>query len=153
MLQEAQALIAQIRGDIPLTSAMQVQATAYDGHSLTLRVPLYANINDKGTAFAGSIAALANLAGWALLMLWVEERFGSCQVAIYHSDLRYQKPLKADFTACAKLPDADALAMFSAKIEEKGRAKLTLAVELTGDDGVAVTMQGAYAVWLVDDLD
>lgn len=153
MLREAQSLVAQIRGDIPLTSAMQVQATEYDGQRLVLRVPLYANINDKATAFAGSIAALANLTGWTLLTLWVEERFGPCQVAVYHSDIRYRKPIKADFSAEVSLPAAEVLSVFEQTLEAKGKAKISLEVRLAGDDGVAAEMQGAYAVWLVNDED
>ena len=150
LLPEAQALISQLRHDIPLTGAMRVGVSAYDGRSLTLSAPLTANINDKGTAFAGSISALANLTGWALLTLWVEERFGECQVAIYRSEMDFKKPLRSDFTAAVALPDDAELERLSQALESKGRGKTSLQVELTGDDGVAVIMQAGYAVWLVE---
>jgi len=153
MLPEAQALIAQVRSDIPLTSAMQVGVTSYDGKQLVLRVPLQANINDKGTAFAGSISALANLCGWALLTLWVEERFGDCQVAIYRSEMAYRKPLRSDFTARCSLPAATMLEDVAAMLEARGKAKINLDVELAGDDGAAVTMNAGYAVWLTPESD
>jgi thioesterase domain-containing protein len=148
MLPEAQALISQVRSEIPLTAAMQVRVETYDGHALALRVPLQSNINDKGTAFAGSIAALANLCGWALLTLWVEERFGDCQVAIYRSEMAYRKPLKSDFSACCSLPAACMLEEVAGMLEVRGKAKINLDIELTGDDGTAVTMNAGYAMWL-----
>jgi thioesterase domain-containing protein len=150
LLPEAQALIAQVRSEIPLTAAMQLRVDSYDGSSLVLKVPLQVNINDKGTAFAGSIAALANLCGWALLTLWVEERYGNCQVAIYRSEMAYRKPMTSDFTARCALPAAGMLGDFCAMMDAQGKAKITLDIELAGDDGVAVTMNAGYAVWLAE---
>jgi thioesterase domain-containing protein len=150
MLPEAQALISQLRHEIPLTAAMQIGVSAYDGRSLTLTAPLAANVNDKGTAFAGSIAALANLTGWALLMLWAEERFGECQVAIYRSEMEYRKPLRTGFTATTALPVESSLQYLADALGEKGRGKITLQIELSGNDGLAVTMSAGYAVWLVE---
>ena len=68
-LEAAQALLRKIRGEIPLTQAMQLEVSAWDGKTLVLSVPLAANINDKGTAFAGSITALGSITGWAALTL------------------------------------------------------------------------------------
>ncbi len=150
LLPEAQALMAGLRQDIPLTAALQVRAEAYNGQHLVLAVPFAPNINDKGTAFAGSIAALANLTGWALLTLWAEERFGAVQVAVYHSDIHYRKPLVGDFRASVHLPEPHALADAEAALEAGRRAKLALTVELSAADGVAAVMQGKYALWLAD---
>lgn len=151
LLREARALMAQARLDIPLTAAMQVDAKSWDGQELVLRVPIGANKNDKGTAFAGSIAGLANLTGWAALTLWAEERFGPCQAAVYHSDLFYRKPIYSDFTAIVKLPDAETMAQLEADIEEKGRGKIAVEISLIGDDGEAAIMKGKYAVWPAPD--
>jgi len=153
MLPEAQALISELRSDIPLTAAMRVGVESWDGQQLVLRAPLQANINDKGTAFAGSIAALANLCGWALLTLWVEERFGPCQVAIYRSEMAYRKPLRSDFRARCSLPAASMLEDVAAMLAARGKAKINLEVELAGDEGQAVTMSAGYAMWLSDPLE
>lgn len=151
LLQEARALIAQMRLETPLAAAMQVQAMGWDGQQLTLAVPLPPNVNDKGTAFAGSLASLASLTGWALLTLWAEERYGPCQVAVYHSDIFYRKPITSGFSASAALPAADALVVAEQALLEHGRAKLALAISLAGSEGEAVTMKAKYAVWLLDD--
>ena len=63
----ADALIAAMREEMPLLAFMGVEVEACDGHSLTLQAPLAPNRNDKGTAFAGSLASLSTVTGWALL--------------------------------------------------------------------------------------
>ncbi|HET8731217.1 MAG TPA: YiiD C-terminal domain-containing protein, partial [Moraxellaceae bacterium] len=78
----AETLLARMRTEIPLTAAMDLRVASFDGYTLVLRVPLLPNINDKGTAFAGSITALGSITGWCLLTLWSEEALGRCQVAI-----------------------------------------------------------------------
>lgn len=145
----AQRLLAKTRADIPLTAAMQVGVQQWDGTVLTLTAPLAPNVNDKGTAFAGSIAAMANLSGWALLSLWVEAELGACQVAIYRSELAYRRPLQSDFTATAQLPSASVCEQVLQMLRERGKAKINLEISLADAGGEAVTMGGSYAIWLI----
>ena len=57
------ALEARIRNHIPLSEHLQFRLLSFNDDRLTLSAPLAANINDKGTMFAGSQAALMALAG------------------------------------------------------------------------------------------
>lgn len=146
-LERAQALVRRIRDDIPLTAAMALAVEACDGESLVLRVPLSPNINDKGTAFAGSITALGSITGWCLLTLWSEAEVGPCQVAIYDARFQFRKPLHGDFTASAALPDAAALATLRESLERKGKGRATLSLVLGDSAGEAVVVEAAYSVW------
>lgn len=146
-LAAAQVLLARVRGEIPLTVAMDLQVAACDGDSLVLRVPLAPNVNDKGTAFAGSITALGCISGWCLLTLWSEREFGACQVAVYDARFDFRKPLHGDFTATVALPDAAACAALREALTRKGRGKITLRVDLADAEGVATVLEAAYAVW------
>ncbi|MDP1775881.1 MAG: YiiD C-terminal domain-containing protein, partial [Moraxellaceae bacterium] len=71
-LVQAKAFVLQMREQMPLLNFMQIDAKHWDGQVLTLSAPLEPNRNDKNTAFAGSIASLSTVTGWALLMLWCE---------------------------------------------------------------------------------
>lgn len=148
-LAAAQALLARVRGEIPLTAAMDLQVAACDGDSLVLRVPLAPNVNDKGTAFAGSITALGCISGWCLLTLWGEREIGACQVAVYDAHFAFRKPLLGDFTATVALPDAAARAALRESVTRKGRGKITLGIVLADAQGVATELEAAYAVWRV----
>ena len=52
---------------IPQVLAMQVQLAGERDGRLCLRAPLGPNVNDKGTAFGGSLVSLMTLAGWCLV--------------------------------------------------------------------------------------
>lgn len=145
----AVALIERIRSEIPLTAAMQLSAESFDGKTLVLGIPLGANINDKGTAFAGSITALGSITGWCLLSLWSERETGACQIAIYDAHFSFRKPLQGDFTATVSLPAEDECKALRHSIAENGKGKITLRISLADEGGEAVWLQGAYAVWSV----
>lgn len=145
----AQALIARIHVEIPLTAAMQLEAVSHDGHTLVLRAPLAPNINDKGTAFAGSIAALGNITGWCLLTLWSECEVGNCRVAVADASFSFRKPLQGDFMARVSLPGEQECAALKAALLQKGRGKMRLQVSLADAGGEAVTLDATYAVWVL----
>lgn len=141
----AESLLAEIRQSIPLSAAMAVRVVEASAEHLVLGVPLPPNQNDKGTAFAGSIASLATLTGWAALMLWAEANVAPCQVAVYDSHLRYRTPITGDFQARVRLPDT---ANLERMLRGKGRGKIGLEVDVADASGVAVTLHAHYAVWL-----
>lgn len=58
---------------IPITRAMGLKVTAYDGDSVRLWAPLEPNLNHRNTAFGGSLSTLGILAGWSLLHVKMQE--------------------------------------------------------------------------------
>lgn len=146
-LAAAEALVERIRGEIPLTVAMALAVEACDGQTLRLRVPLAPNINDKGTAFAGSITSLGAITGWCLLTLWGEAELGPCQVAIYDAHFRFHKPLRGDFTASVTLPPAGQLQALRESVLRKGKGRAALTVALSDSEGEAAVLEAAYSLW------
>ncbi len=142
--QSAERLVGRMHQDIPLTAAMQLSLQSFDGQTLMFHVPLAPNINDKGTAFAGSITSLGCITGWALLTLWSESRLGACQCAVYDAQFHFSQPLKGDFTATVSLPDMSHLID---SLERKGKGKVSLDIALADSHGVAARLHGRYAVW------
>jgi thioesterase domain-containing protein len=131
---------------IPMALAMGIGVSAWDGRTLCLTAPLAPNRNDKGTGFAGSLATLATLAGWALATLLAEELVGPCRVAVFESELRYLRPVTGDFTACCTVPETAERAAFATTLRERGRARLALTAEVQQGDAVKVRFRGRYAV-------
>lgn len=148
----AEALVGRIRTQIPLTQAMQLGVDFYDGHELVLRVPLSPNINDKGTAFAGSITALGSITGWCLLTLWAEREIGACHVAVFDAHFKFRKPLRGDFTASVRLPAPEDCKTLKYAVTKRGKGRVTLRIALADADGVAVTLEAAYALWLPESV-
>lgn len=134
---------------LPLTAAMQVSVSHYDGLSLVLSAPLACNHNDKSTAFAGSISSLATVCGWGALMLWAKDHYDDCQVAVSHADIHYKKPVNGDFWAKAILPDAATLAHLQKTLSHKGLVRAQLYIEVGDDKGISSTQIAEYALWRV----
>ena len=145
----AAALEARILASIPLTRAMQVRVVSFDGERLVVEAPLDANINDKGTCFAGSLSTLVTLAGWSLATLLGEEDGERCEAAVYHSELDFVRPVRETLRAEAWVSDPGSVARLRERLSAGKRAKLPVTVRLGPLDDPAVHFSGNYAVWRV----
>lgn len=141
---DAEVFLSWLRTQIPLVGAMQIDQLRLDDQGLTLSAPLAANINDKGTGFAGSLAALSTLSGWCLTTLYLRSQGLDCDVMIAESQIKYLKPVTDDFKACVPLPDETVLHSFLLSMQEKGRAKLPLRIEIHDQGKSALVLDGVY---------
>ena len=125
---------------IPLTRAMEVRVESDDEHQLTLTAPLSANHNHLGTAFGGSLAALAMLAGYALL--WLELGDRDAHIVISESTLQFRRPVCGELRATCRRPEG--LAVFREIFAAKGKARLKLEVTIESKGEIAVAFSGTY---------
>jgi thioesterase domain-containing protein len=127
---------------IPLTKAMGVRVEAHDGKQLVLTAPLEPNHNHLGTAFGGSLAALATLAGYGLL--WLELGNRDAHIVIRRSELDYRHPVTGPLRAiCRKPPESD-LAAFRATFAKAGKARVRLKVTVEEQGRVCMTFAGTF---------
>jgi thioesterase domain-containing protein len=127
---------------IPITRALGVKVEHYDGESLVLSAPLEANINHLGTAFGGSLHALAVLSGYGLL--WLELQEAECHIVIRESSISYERPVTGELRATCARPEADALSEFKKDFHDKGRARITLSATIEDQGKTAVRFQGTF---------
>ena len=142
------ALEHELLDDIPLSRAMALRIAAWDGEVLEMRAPLAPNINDKGCAFGGSLASVMTLAGWALVRLAVDEALLPSDIYVQDSTIRYLAPVWGDLRAHARLDADDSFATFLDALRARGKARLTVQVVVTADDGSAATTLSARFVAL-----
>lgn len=130
---------------IPLVTAMQVHALDYDQERLRLGAPLDANVNDKGSAFGGSLAAVMTLSGWGLVTLQLQAHGLEADVFVADSQIRYLSPLYTDLVAEATLAPGQDWAPFLATFRQRGRARAQVTARVALPDGrAAVEMSGRY---------
>lgn len=121
-LQETEAFLHE---QIPITAAMGVSVAAYAaGEELTLTAPLTLNHNHLGTAFGGSLAAVATLAGYAFL--WLELGDRAAHVVVAESHLAYRRPVEGDIRAICRRPPGAELETFLSTYAQEGRARVRL---------------------------
>jgi thioesterase domain-containing protein len=127
---------------IPITRAMGVRVATYDGQQLTLVAPISLNHNHLGTAFGGSLSAVATLAGYGLLWLELQDR--ACHLVIRRSSLSFRRPVRRDVVAICRRPRPEALRPFKAAFEQSGKARICLEVTIEEDGLLAVEFEGLY---------
>ena len=133
---------------IPLTQAMGLHVAGRDGSGLRLAAPLAPNLNDKGTAFAGSLAAIVTLAGWALTTLVLREAgIEDAQVAVGRAETDYLRPVRSALLADCRQPPPAEIERFLGDYRSRGRARWELEIVLMQDDAVAVFQRARYHAW------
>lgn len=114
-----------LQDHIPLSRAMAVRVISSQPGHVELAAPLAPNINVHGTAFGGSVSTLGVLAAWSALHLRLEAEAVACQLVIHRSQIDYLAPVEGDFTAVARLEDAD-WPGFLHMLQRRGKARLTV---------------------------
>lgn len=143
-MDDLQQLVARVNEHIPLTRHLQFQLERFENDQLTLTAPLPPNINDKGTMFAGSQAALMALAGWCLTTLQAEQILPKADVLAMQNSLRYQRPVIGGVRIVVSSLD-DSLGRFRQKLARGERAVLHIqANALNADGGIASQYQAEY---------
>ena len=141
---------AECRQDIPLLSAMHLSFVSFDDLTLTMDAPLAPNINNKGTAFGGSIASICLFAGWAVATLaFVDNSIHNTEIVVFKNEMTFERPARGHLTANAFIkPDDFEACLSRLKAGDTGRIRLDIHVELFHDDKRCATMRGLYVVWL-----
>lgn len=127
---------------IPLTQAMGVQVAQVDDWGLTLTAPLAVNHNHLGTAFGGSLSAMATLACYSLVWLLMNDR--SVHIVVKQSEIQYLHPVTEDIRAVCHLPQDDELADFRLCFATQGKARLRLNCSIEQNGQICVTFKGEF---------
>ena len=135
-----------LRGSMPLAHAMGVEVVLQNDGRIGLRVPLAPNVNDKGTGFGGSVAALATLAGWveAQRQLDLATMGSNVEIVVQRGETRYIRPIRDTFLAVAEPPAAEAVQKFLRLYERKGLARLGVEVVIYCDGERVAEYGGDY---------
>lgn len=144
--QDNAAFLTWVQQQIPLTRALAINHFEFDGERLVMGLPLAPNHNDKGTAFGGSLATLATLAGWAYVMLVSQDHGIPVDVVIADSHLRYKAPVTGDFKAIVEASDESRQALLD-NLRSRGKGKLPLSIKVSADEAdapVAMEHDGLY---------
>jgi thioesterase domain-containing protein len=136
-----------LNGHVPLFQAMQARLERCDDTGLTLVAPLAPNINDKGIAFGGSMAAIAALTGWALTRVTLREHGENAEIVITDSILKFLKPVREGIVAECARPNAEATERFISHYRQRGKTRWTVEVVICADGEPAMTFTGHYAIY------
>lgn len=141
-----QQLIDFIQAHLPLARAMGLRADYYDGQRLDLSAPLELNINDKLTAFGGSLYNVAVMACWGMVYLQCRERGLDPNIVVGHAEVDYLLPVPdARIVASCQLKPG-AFDEFFSRYDAGGRARVELHSQVNCDGRPALQFKGQYAI-------
>ena len=140
-------LAATWRSEIPITDAMALAPVSWREHALSVGAQLAPNVNVHGTAFAGSLYAIAALSGWGLVHLELGAAALDASIVIAEGNIRYLKPVAEDVLAhCAS--DAAEVEATIATLRAQGRVRWPLTARIHAAGREAVRFDGVYAIKL-----
>jgi thioesterase domain-containing protein len=138
-LRQAQAYFHE---EIPITRAMGVRVVANDESGFVIEAPVALNSNHLRTAFGGSINAVATLAAYGFL--WLELNDASVHVVVAESSIRFLRPVRETIRAVCLRPAAEELAAFRSQFKAKGKARITLRVNVIEGGETAAEFEGSF---------
>lgn len=131
---------------LPITQFMKMDVESYDGKTLILRAPLAPNINDKQTAFGGSLYNAAVMACWGMAYLKTLEAGIHCNQVVTRGSIEYKAPVHGDIRAICNAPSNEVLDQFIEHFKHKGRSRITLNAVIECSGKTAVEFEGTYAI-------
>ncbi len=134
------------KSHLPITQFMEMDVESYDGNTLILHAPLDPNINDKQTAFGGSLYNASVMACWGMLYLKTLEANIVCNQVVTKGSIEYKAPVTGDIRAICHAPNQTDIDNLMAAFKHKGRARLSLQATIECSGKVAVEFEGTYAI-------
>ena len=135
---------------IPLSKAMELQISYYDGTKLMTHCDADFNQNLHHTMFAGSIYTLATLTGWGWVYLALQaQRHEQKQnnlrgdIVLAEANIRYHTPIKG--LAYGQVVQQDVSGQFDNLLQGK-KARIKLVAHVYCGEKIAATFQASYVV-------
>ena len=139
----------KLHNEIPLTKLMNINIKEYNEKELITTAPLNININDKGTAFGGSLSTITIISSWSLCWLIAKElRFDSKNIVVIRNENSYKKPVTKDISCYTQKPSLEEIQRLKEKLETKKSASIKINSYIIEDNEVCVEFEGYYVIKL-----
>ena len=137
----------KLYNDIPLTKIMEIKIQNYTNQELITTASLGININDKGTAFGGSLSTITIISGWSLSWLISKELgFDSNNIVIIKNETSFRKPVTKDIVCITKKPSKEEIEIVKQKLQIKKSASLKIQSQIIEDGEICVDFEGYYVI-------
>lgn len=137
-------LTRYLHDHIPLTRHMEIEVVFCTAERVVLAAPLAPNVNHRDTAFGGSLAGAAILAGWTWLHARLLSDRRNDRLVIQESVTHFAKPVEGPFEAVCESPAESEFARFRASLRRRGKARITLESRVVCRGTIAVQHTGRY---------
>ena len=137
----------KLYNDIPLTKIMEIKIQNYTNQELITTASLGININDKGTAFGGSLSTITIISAWSLCWLISKELgFDSNNIVIIKNETSFRRPVTKDIVCITKKPSKEEIEIVKQKLQIKKSASLKIQSQIIEDGEICVDFEGYYVI-------
>ena len=144
-----EVLQKKLHNEIPLTKLMNINIKEYNEKELITTAPLNININDKGTAFGGSLSTMTIISSWSLCWLISKELgFNSKNIVVIKNENSYKKPVTKDIVCYTQKPSQQEIATLKEKLQTKKSASIKINSIIIENNETCVEFQGYYVIKL-----
>ena len=139
----------KLHSQIPMTKLMNLKIEDYNDKELITTAPLDININDKGTAFGGSLSTITIISAWSLCWLISKELgFDSNNIVIIKNETSFRKPVTEDIVCHTKKPSFEEIKTLKQKLEIRKSASIKIESKIIENDEICVEFVGYYVIKL-----
>jgi thioesterase domain-containing protein len=135
----------KITSEFALARHIGVVVECADDSGIVLCAPLSPNANHKGTAFGGSLFAVAVLTGWAWVTRYLAATDLAADAVIQESTIRYLLPVQGVLRASLAPPTAAQIEKFAKMLQRAGRGRIRLRVDIRHGEMLASEFEGVFA--------
>lgn len=135
-----------LHSKIPITKAMGITVIEFTKSRVKLSAQIEPNINDKLTAFGGSINALMTICGWAMTFINIKDVDNDVQIVIHKSNITYMAPINEDFIAECSVEHNESVE-FIENYKKYNKARLNLKVFCGKKERIFVKYEGEYVAF------
>lgn len=118
-------MIEDLFADIVPAKTLQISISKQWKNGIELTAPLAVNLNDKGSAFAGSVSSILTLAGWALITRQLDEAGLSADVMVVESATQFSAAIRSNLIARAETTEAEMTRVLK-ELEQRGRSRIRI---------------------------
>lgn len=132
---------------LPVTQFLNMRVEEYSGDSLALALDLQPSINDKLTAFGGSLYCLTVMNCWGMVYLQCRQRGIDPNMVVTRGEIDYLAPVSDEkiIARCDTAEETDWQGFFDS-LASRGKARTELTSYVDSGGKRAVNFSGRYAV-------
>lgn len=137
----------KLHNEIPMTKLMGLKINEYNSKELITSAPLEININDKGTAFGGSLNSIVTISGWSLCQLIAYELgYEKSSIVIYKNATEFKAPVHSRIICHVEKPPVEKIEKLKQKLQNKKSGSITLKAYIIEKGKVCVEFEGIYII-------
>ena len=132
---------------LPITRYLNMRLHEYTGDSFSLAIDLQPSLNDKLTAFGGSLFCVSVMNCWGMVYLQGRQRGINPNMVVSHAEIDYLAPVDdAVIIATCHAPDDADWGSFFASFHSRGKARAKVSSTIMCNGREAVRFNGQYAI-------